>query len=70
MVRAFWALVLAEVLAGGCWVRSSSASNTYVFVLLSYGVIPAQAGIQWDSGVCAIAFLGPRVRGEDGFALG
>jgi len=44
-----------------------NARKTYYFVLLSYGVIPAQAGIQWNSEVCAFAFLDPRFRGDDGY---
>ena len=36
---------------------------------MSHNVIPAQAGIQWNSEVCAIALLDPRVRGDDGFSV-
>jgi hypothetical protein len=32
---------------------------------MPHSVIPAKAGIQWGSEVCAIAFLDPRVRGDD-----
>jgi hypothetical protein len=50
----------------GCRFNWFGRLKTYKFVLLSYNVIPAKAGIQWNSGVCAIALLDLRGRGYDG----
>ena len=53
---------------GGCRFNVCGERSSYNSVLTPYGVIPAKAGIQWNSEVCSFASLDPRVRGDGGSA--